>query len=121
MQGRVFNAHWMAYFDESFTEFIEALGEPVVSSELMHCVVAKSLIEWTGTARYRDEITIGVSVTRVGKSSFDLRFEASVDSEPVCIGTNTYVNLDGDTGRSRPLGRPLRSKLHGALAEAEQA
>jgi len=118
MQGRVFNAHWLAYFDEAFAEFIEAIGESLPASELMHSVVAKSVIEWSGTARYRDDITITVSVARMGNSSFDLRFEAAVNSQTVCTATNTYVNLDEATGRSRAVSGELRAKLEAASSSA---
>ena len=114
VQGRVFNAHWMTYFDEAFAEFIASLGQPVEDSELMHSVLVKSTIEWKGTARYRDDISIVVTASRIGNSSFDLRFDAAVRDEPVCTATNTYVNVDADTGRSRPLSDGLRHLLEGA-------
>jgi acyl-CoA thioester hydrolase len=110
MQGRVFNAHWMSYFDEASFEFIYSLGESV-AKELLHSVLVKSEIEWKGSAAHRDEIEITVSVTRIGNSSFDLAFNAAVLSETVCTARNTYVNIDGSTGRSSPLSEPLRRKL----------
>ena len=111
MQGRVFNAHWMAYFDEASVQFIESLGESITTSEFLHSVLVKSTIEWQGSAVYRDEIAISVSVARLGNSSFDLSFEATVDSQPVCRATNTYVNVDDSTGKSKPLSSDLRAKL----------
>lgn len=112
MQGRVFNAHWMTYFDEASFEFIvESLGESISTSDLIHSVVVKSTIEWQGSATYRDDIDISVSVSRVGNSSFDLTFGATVGSQLVCRATNTYVNLDPSTGRSSPLRSDLRARL----------
>jgi acyl-CoA thioester hydrolase len=113
MQGRVFNAHWLAYFDDAYAEFSESLGE-AIAAELLHSVLVKSVIEWKGTANYRDEIVITVSATRIGNSSFDLFFEAAVRSETVCTATHTYVNLDGSSGRATPLSEPLRRKLEDA-------
>ncbi len=113
MQGRVFNAHWMTYFDEAYFEFVESLGESISTSELIHSVLVKSTIEWKGSATYRDEIVISVSVSRIGNSSFDLAFEATVGSQLVCTATNTYVNLDGSTGKSSPLSTDLRESLEG--------
>ncbi len=113
MQGRVFNAHWMTYFDEASFEFVESLGESTSTSELIHSVLVKSTIEWQGSASYRDEIVISVSVSRIGNSSFDLDFEATVDSRLVCTATNTYVNLDASTGKSSPLSADLRVRLEG--------
>jgi acyl-CoA thioester hydrolase len=113
MQGRVFNAHWMTYFDEASFEFVGSLGESISTSELIHSVLVKSTIEWQGSATYRDEIGISVSVSRIGNSSFDLAFEATVGSQLVCRATNTYVNLDGSTGKSSPLSTDLRAKLEG--------
>ena len=114
MQGRVFNAHWLAYFDEAYGEFIESLGESVSTGELLHSVLVKAVVEWSGSATYRDEISITASVERLGASSFDLAFEAVVRSKPVCTSLNTYVNVDPTTGRSRPLSDALRRKLEAA-------
>jgi acyl-CoA thioester hydrolase len=116
MQGRVFNAHWLAYFDEAYAEFIDSLGESLADSELLHSVLVRAVIEWRGSATYRDEVVITVSVSRLGNSSFDLAYEATVRSEIVCTATHTYVNIDGSTGRSRPLSEPLRRKLEAASA-----
>ena len=114
LQGRVFNANWLTYFDEAFVGFIESLGVPMVESELMHSVVVKAVLEWNGSAGYRDVIDITVSVGRVGTSSFDVIYEARVDKELVCTGTLTYVNLAGDTGKSTELPGPLKKKLETA-------
>jgi acyl-CoA thioester hydrolase len=114
MQGRVFNAHWLSYFDEAYAEFIESLGEPLADSVLLHSVLVKTVMEWKGSATYRDEVDITAVVSRIGNSSFDIAFEASVRSETVCTATHTYVNLDGSTGRSRPLNDALRRKLEAA-------
>ena len=110
IQGRVFNAHWMSYFDDAYAEFTESLGEPV-AAELLHSVLVKAVIEWKGSAAYRDEVAIGVFITRIGNSSFDLSFDASVRSETVCTATHTYVNIDPSTGRSSSLSEPLRRSL----------
>ena len=119
MQGRVFNAHWMGYFDEASVEFVESLGESISTSELIHSVLVKSIIEWQGSASYRDEIIISVSVPRIGNSSFDLAFEATVGSQLVCTATNTYVNLDASTGKSNPLSTDLRARLEGMKGDAD--
>jgi acyl-CoA thioester hydrolase len=111
MQGRVFNAHWLSYFDETYAEFIESLGEPLADSELLHSVLVKTVMEWKGSASYRDEIEITAEVSRIGSSSFDIAFEATVKSEPVCSATHSYVNIDASTGRSKPLSEALRHKL----------
>lgn len=115
MQGRVFNAHWMTYFDEAFSEFVSSLGESIAVSELIHSVLVKTMIEWKGSAGYRDEIAISVSLSRIGNSSFDLALQAAVGSEMVCTATNTYVNVDGSTGKSRPLSDELRARLEAAI------
>jgi acyl-CoA thioester hydrolase len=110
LQGRVFNAHWMSYFDDAYAELSESLGEEL-AAELLHSGLVKTVIEWKGSAAYRDEVSIVVSVTRIGNSSFDLSFAASVNSEPVCTATHTYVNIDPSTGRSAPLSEALRQRL----------
>jgi len=112
-QGVVFNAHWLTYFDEASTRFFDWLGyDPRVAffSEFDVMVVHADL-SWEGPAGFDDEVEIAVVPVRLGTSSFDLRFTATVRSEPTCTGVTTYVSVTPGTHDATPLPDDLRARL----------
>ena len=104
-QQVVFNAHWLTYFDESCTRFIEHLGwGPDTWTRDFDVMLVKAVVEWQGPARFDDWIDIAVAPTRLGTTSFDLRFTATVDGNPAAIATITYVSIV--PGQHRPVEIP---------------
>jgi acyl-CoA thioester hydrolase len=118
MQGVVFNAHWLTYFDEACTRFFEHLGyapkETFAASGPFDAMVVKAVLEWRGPAGFDDEVTIAVRPARLGTKSFDLTNIASVDGRPACEGTITYVSVKPGTHDSCPIPDELRGKLEAA-------
>jgi acyl-CoA thioester hydrolase len=119
MQGVVFNAHWLTYFDEASTRFFEHLGydpkETFIEGGAFDVMVVKAVLEWQGPAGFDDEVTIEVSPTRIGTASFDLTSRASVAGKPTCTGTVTYVSVTPGTHDSAPIPDELRKKLEAAI------
>jgi acyl-CoA thioester hydrolase len=118
-QGVVFNAHWLTYFDDSCTRFFEHLGyEPKVAFfRDFDVMLVKALLEWQGPAGFDDLVRIAVVPVRVGTSSFDLRYTASVDEREVCVGTITYVSVQPSTHESQPIPGELRRRLEARLVD----
>src|SRR6185437_10837735 len=83
-QGVVFNAHWLTYFDDSCTRFMDSLGFRSIWIDEFDVMLVKANIEWRGPARFDEWIDIAVQPTRIGSKSFDLTYRASVDGNPVC-------------------------------------
>lgn len=119
MQGVVFNAHWMTYFDDSCTRFVESLGfdpkREFVEGGAFDFMLVKAVLEWKGSAGFDREVVVAVRPDRIGNKSFDLRYSASVDGKPVCEGVITYVSVEHKTNESRPIPDVLRSRLEQAL------
>ncbi len=91
-QGVVFNAHWLTYFDDSCTRFMETLGfGPEFWTIEFDVMLVRAELEWKGSARFDEWIDISVAPVRLGTKSFDLRYEASVDGRAACNATITYV------------------------------
>jgi acyl-CoA thioester hydrolase len=118
MQGVVFNAHWLTYFDEAGTRYFEAGGfDPkttFIEGGAFDVMVVKAVLEWKGPAGFDDEVRIDVRPDRIGNKSFDLRYTASVDGRDVCVGIVTYVSVVPGKKESVPIPESLRSKLEGA-------
>ena len=115
-QGVVFNAHWLTYFDESCTRFFEWLGyEPSVAFfEEFDVMLVKAVLEWEGPAGFDDVVEIAVVPTRLGNSSMDIRFTASIAGSTVCTATITYVSIEPGARKSVPIPAGLREKLAAA-------
>jgi acyl-CoA thioester hydrolase len=91
-QGVVFNAHWLTYFDDSCTRFMESLGfGPDFWVSEFDVMLVKATIEWAGPARFDEWIDVVVEPVRLGTKSFDLRYTAAVGERPCCRATITYV------------------------------
>lgn len=120
MQGVVFNAHWLTYFDEAATRFFESLGFPpkdtFAEGGAFDVMVVKATLVWEGPAGFDDEVSIEVLPDRVGTSSFDLRFVATVDRRPACEGVVTYVSVLPGTKTSQAIPEVLRAPLEAGLA-----
>ena len=114
VQGVVFNAHWLTYFDESQTRFFEAIGLNPKEVFFTHfdVMVVKAVLEWEGPAGFDDDVAIAVEPTRIGNASFDLTYTASIDGSPACTGVITYVSVVPGTHDVTPIPDDLRAKLH---------
>jgi acyl-CoA thioesterase FadM len=56
-----------------------------------------------------------VTPVRLGRASFDLRYDASVDGSPVCVGTVTYVSVKPGTAESCPIPDDVRAAMEAAV------
>ena len=112
-QGVVFNAHWLTYFDEACTRWLDAMGFPPATAFFrdFDVMVAKAVLEWHGPAGFDDFVDIGVTTARLGHASFDVRYTATVDGRVACVGTITYVSVKPGTHESTPIPAMLREKL----------
>ena len=111
-QGVVFNAHWLTYFDETCTRFVESWGFGtdfwIYQFDVM---LVKAVLEWSGPARFDEWITIDVQPTRIGTKSFDLRYHASVDGRPACDAVITYVAIKPAANDSIDIPDAVRAVL----------
>lgn len=113
LQGVVFNAHWLTYFDDACTRFFEWLGfDPKVAFfSDFDVMLVKAVLEWQGSAGFDDPVDITVEPIRLGRSSFDLRYRAGVDGRPACLATITYVSVKPGENTPVPVPAPVRERL----------
>jgi acyl-CoA thioester hydrolase len=116
-QGVVFNAHWLTYFDDSCTRFMESLGfgADFWVSEF-DVMLVKAILEWFGPARFDEWIDIAVEPVRLGTKSFDLRYTASVGERPCCTATITYVAIEAGSNNSIEIPTKVRDALEARSA-----
>ncbi|MGH9002383.1 MAG: acyl-CoA thioesterase [Acidimicrobiia bacterium] len=117
-QGVVFHGHWLAYFDDAMTRFVDWLGYPprATFAGVFDVMVVKATLDWTGPAGFDDEVDIAVDPVRLGTASFDLRYTASVAGNRVCTGLVTYVSVTPGSPDATPIPDDIRAKLEALLA-----
>jgi acyl-CoA thioester hydrolase len=117
-QGVVFNAHWLTYFDDSCTRFMQSLGfGPDFWTKQFDVMLVRAVVEWQGSAGFDEWIDIAVAPVRLGKKSFDLRFRARVGERPCCTATITYCSVQ--PGPNTPIVIPdsVRAELEARVDE----
>ena len=111
-QGVVFNAHWLTYFDDSCTRFMDSLGFGAefwtVEFDVM---LVRAVVEWSGSARFDEWVEIDVAPVRLGTKSFDLGYRASVGGRAVCTATITYVAVEPGKNTSTVIPERVRTAL----------
>jgi acyl-CoA thioester hydrolase len=119
-QGVVFNGHYLTWFDEACTGFLDHLG--VMYTGLLatghDLQVVHSEIDYLTSVRWRDSVRVAVQCDRIGSTSFTLRFtvlrrtpDANPDAETAVRGHNVYVVVSTDDWAKRPIPDPLREAL----------
>ena len=113
-QQIVFNGHYLMYLDTAIAGYWRALAMPY--AETMHALggdlyVRKATLEYHASARYDEQLEVGIRLDRIGSSS--MRFVAGVfrDDTLLVSGELVYVFADPATQSSRPVPEPLRAAL----------
>jgi len=116
-QGVVFNAHWLTYFDETCTRFVESWGfGPDYWINEFDVMLVKAVVEWSGPARFDEWVDVTAEPARIGTKSFDVRFCASVDGRAACVAVITYVAVEPGTNASIELPDAVRAVLTDRLS-----
>ena len=106
MQKIVFNGHYLMYFDTAVAGWWRAMGLPY--EQTMHDLggdfyVRKATVEYEGSARYDDQLEVGVRCERIGTSSMRLQTAAFRGGERLVTGELVYVWADPATQRAQPV------------------
>lgn len=115
-QKIVFNAHYLMYLDTAIAGYWRALALPYEQS-MQHLggdlYVRKATLEYHGSARYDDQIDIGLRCERIGNSSILFRGGVFRGEEALVGGELVYVFADPAAQTARPVPQPLREVLMG--------
>ena len=115
MQGHVFNAHWLAYFDVAWTELWRAgMGDwNEVTARGIDLVVADAQVSYRAPARFDDEIAITPTVERLGTSSITTSFAAHRPKDDTLLveGRLVHVVVDAKDFTKREIPGWVREAL----------
>ena len=110
-QGIVFNAHYLTYCDDTFESWLRACFADRLQSLGVEIVVKRAIIEWHTAAGLAALIELGMRLERVGRTSFEFRFEGGIQGTPAFTAQVTYVVVDRHTFEPLELPDRLRSVL----------
>ncbi len=115
MQKIVFNGHYLTYFDTAVSGYWRALALPyhdTMQSLGGDLYVRKATLEYLASARYDEQLAVGMRCVRIGNSS--IGFQAAVFRGEQCLvqGELVYVFADPSTQTSQPVPAALREVLN---------
>lgn len=117
-QAVVFNAHYLTWFDEACTAFLDHLdvSYPGLISSGLDIQVVHTEIDFAAPVRWRDTVRVSVDCERIGNTSFTLAFTVFTanDTTPeraAVQGRNVYVVVSGPDWTKRPVPDRLRAAL----------
>jgi acyl-CoA thioester hydrolase len=117
-QGVVFHGHYLTWFDEASTAFLDQVGVPIngfdewdVDLQTVHAE-----LDYLTPVRWRDAVRVEVRCRSTGRTSFTLGFDVvrrDPDGTEVTTtrGRNVYVVVSTQDWTSRELPAPLREAL----------
>ena len=114
LQGIVFNAHYLSYFDTSITELWRAAcgSYQAMLDRGVDIVLAEARLRFRAPARFDDELTLTIAVTHIGTTSVLTHHTASRSAgELVAEGELRHVLVDRITMVKTPLPDWLRDGL----------
>jgi acyl-CoA thioester hydrolase len=90
-QGVVFNAHYLAYCDDTLERWIDAAGDlRALGWDMM---LKRATIDWQGSASARETLDVDAAVTRWGRTSFELGYMGTVGGRDVFTAAIVYVSV----------------------------
>lgn len=117
-QGVVFNGHYLTWFDEACTGFLDHLGVtyPGLIDSGHDIQVVHSEIDFVAPVRWRDSVRVVVACQRIGSTSFTLGFDvlrqnAEVAEQTAVRGHNVYVVVSTEDWAKREVPGLLREAL----------
>lgn len=117
-QGVVFNAHYLTWFDEACTGFLDHVGVtyPGLIATGHDIQVVHSEIDYLAGVRWRDSVRVAAQCDRIGSTSFTLGFtvlrrNADTEEQAAVRGQNVYVVVSTDDWAKRPIPDRLRDAL----------
>jgi acyl-CoA thioester hydrolase len=119
-QGVVFNAHYLAWFDDNMTELWRAAfgGYDVAVQRGVEIVVAESNLRFKASVRFDDLVEIEVAVAHLGTTSLVTQHAVTRSGETLVAGTLRHVTVDPQTLTKKPMPAWFRAGLEPYLVVA---
>ena len=114
LQKIVFNGHYLMYLDTAVAGWWRAMALPyqaTMDSLAGDLYVRKATLDYLGSARYDEQIDVGIKTARIGNSSMLVQGAVFRGDTLLVSGELVYVFADPATQTARPVPPPLRDVL----------
>lgn len=115
-QGVVFNAWYLAWFDEALAAYLEhgGLPYPAMMDAGFDVQLVHTEIDWQAGVGFGDRVELAVATGHIGRTSFALDFQVLRDGEITCTARTVYVVIATDGSGKRAIPPPLAAALEPA-------
>ena len=114
LQKIVFNGHYLMYFDTAVAGYWRALAMPyhdTMAQLAGDLYVRKASLEYHASARYDEQLEVGIRTGRIGNSSMVMEAGVFRGDELLVSGELVYVFADPSTQTSQAIPQELRDVL----------
>jgi acyl-CoA thioester hydrolase len=115
IQGIVFNANYLTYYDVAWTEYFREVG--FVYTDLLEMnadtVLARSTVEFRSPAKFDDVLEVHTRVSHIGNTSLVFDFEIYQEGQDRLISSasSLYVCIDPRTMKKTRVPDVMRSRI----------
>lgn len=123
MQGVVFNANYLSFFDVSITELWRAAfgSYQAMLDHDIDLVVAEASVRYLRPARFDDELTVGIAVAKLGTTSVITSHRVALGGHDVVLGEMRHVFVDREMLSKTPIPAWARDGLAPWVVEGSAA
>jgi acyl-CoA thioester hydrolase len=107
LQGVVFNANYLVYVDDVMEQWLES----TLPADALDYMVKKVLVEWDAPARRGDIVEMTATVSRWGRTSFDVTMRGEVGGRSIFTAVLTAISVTPGTHTPTPVPDEVRSRL----------
>ena len=107
IQGVVFNANYLVYVDDVMEQWLES----TLPAEALDYMVKKVLVEWDAPARRGDLVDMTATVSRWGRTSFDVTMRGEVAGRGIFTAVLTAISVTPGTHTPTPVPDEVRALL----------
>lgn len=117
LQGIVFNANYLTFYDVAWTEYFREIGltwKEMIDSGV-DTVLARTEMVFKSPAKFDEILEVHTRISKVGNTSLTFEFEIYPQNEDRLIGSasSLYVCVDPKTLKSMRVPGDLRRRIAG--------
>jgi acyl-CoA thioester hydrolase len=123
LQQIVYYGKYLDYFDNALYEYLRSLGFETGGIDAQHgfdTSVVHIEIDYISPAVFDDLVDVGLRVTHLGRTSFNVSYELRVGERAVCRARSVLVNYDARVQRARPIPEPIRTAIEASNRAVER-
>lgn len=115
--GHVNNTVYLRWFESARIAYFELVSVPsTLADPGARPILGRATVDFRSPVTYPDTVTVEAGVSRLGTTSFTMRYRATSRAQGrlVAEGDAVVVMVDPETGQKTPLSDALRTAIEAA-------